>query len=59
MMPDDASVAAAPGLTLVGYGPSASTIGAARAGREAAGAALEPATDPARPTSATVHPVIH
>lgn len=37
---DDVSVPAAPGLYLVGYGPSASTLGATRAGRRAAAAAL-------------------
>lgn len=36
MLADDVSVAAAPGLFLVGYGPSASTLGATRAGRRAA-----------------------
>ncbi len=40
MADDDVSVAGAPGLFLVGYGPSASTIGATRAGRRAARAAL-------------------
>jgi hypothetical protein len=45
MMPDDVSVADAPGLALVGYGPSASTIGATRAGRKAARAVLELTAD--------------
>ncbi|MGO3152948.1 MAG: flavin-containing monooxygenase [Galactobacter sp.] len=40
MMPDDVSVASAPGLALVGYGPSASTLGATRAGRKASRAVL-------------------
>lgn len=40
MAPDDVSVLRAPGLFLVGYGPSASTLGATRAGRRAARAAL-------------------
>lgn len=40
MADDDVSVPAAPGLALVGYGPSASTLGATRAGRKAARAAV-------------------
>jgi len=40
MLPDDVSVADVPGLALVGYGPSASTLGATRAGRRAARAVL-------------------
>ncbi|MDR2255301.1 MAG: NAD(P)/FAD-dependent oxidoreductase [Arthrobacter sp.] len=40
MADDDVSVVGAPGLFLVGYGPSASTIGATRAGRRAARGAL-------------------
>lgn len=52
MLPDDVSVASAPGLALVGYGPSASTLGATRAGRKAARAALEISAEPAPATSA-------
>ncbi|WP_051619844.1 flavin-containing monooxygenase [Haematomicrobium sanguinis] len=41
LMQDGVRVAKMPGLYLVGYGPSASTLGATRAGRQAARAALE------------------
>ncbi|MFV0532955.1 MAG: NAD(P)-binding domain-containing protein [Cumulibacter sp.] len=46
MAPDGVSVPRAPGLFLVGYGASASTIGATRAGRKAAIAALRAVSDP-------------
>lgn len=49
MADDDVSVPAAPGLVLVGYGPSASTLGATRAGRRAARAVARILT----PTQAT------
>jgi hypothetical protein len=45
MMPDDVSVADAPGHAQGGYGPSASTLGATRAGRKAARAVLELTAD--------------
>ncbi len=41
MADDDVSVVVEPGLFLVGYGRSASTLGATRAGRRAARAAIE------------------
>lgn len=44
MLPDGVSVAKRPGLFLVGYGASASTIGATRAGRRAAVEAAAAAT---------------
>lgn len=63
MADDDVAVSAAPGLYLVGYGPSASTLGATRAGRRAARGALAlsapeatapPAAEPPRaPASST------
>ena len=59
MLSDDVSVAAAPGLTLVGYGPSASTLGATRAGRRAARAALALTADAAQRPSGTLRSVIH
>ncbi|WP_290852680.1 FAD-dependent oxidoreductase [Gordonia sp. (in: high G+C Gram-positive bacteria)] len=45
MADDDVSVVKAPGLFLVGYGRSASTLGATRAGRRAAKAAADATAD--------------
>lgn len=45
MADDDVSVVVAPGLFLVGYGRSASTLGATRAGRRAARAAIAATED--------------
>lgn len=53
MAPDDVSVVRAPGLFLVGYGPSASTLGATRAGRRAAREALRVSPPKAASTAAS------
>ena len=49
MADDDVSVVKVPGLFLVGYGRSASTLGATRAGRRAARAAVAGTAPAARP----------
>lgn len=51
MADDDVTVQKVPGLFLIGYGPSASTIGATRAGRRAAGSAVKYSADAPRPDS--------